>query len=227
MLSNLKLKNEEEFKIKIDAYVLKGFIYKDDEDNIHKLFSMALSKIRYRKAVFNNFNLPKIKESYKNKKITEKIKENDNYFLELVNKIKKDFDCFCYLCPGTLFEFLVYYAVVEFFKENSLDAKIVRNLDVSYKGNSFTEIDLFVEVNNKRIIFECKNRCISSNTILKLYGVMKILNINYGILASTREFNGNLTKEDIFKEYNIYILDNLLEKDKNKIFKELKEVLIG
>ncbi|AIJ06324.1 hypothetical protein JH146_1482 [Methanocaldococcus bathoardescens] len=227
MLSNLKLKNEREFKIKIDDYVLRGFIYTDDEDNIYKLFNMALSKIRYRKAVFNNFNLPKIRERYRNREITEKIKENDNYFLELIDRIMKDFGYFCYLSSGTLFELWVYYTVIEFFKEHKENAKIVRNLDVSYKGNSFTEIDLFVEINNKRVIFECKNRYISSNAILKLYGIMKILNVDYGILASTKEFTGNLKKEDIFKEYNIYILDKLIEKEKNKIFKELREVLIS
>jgi hypothetical protein len=53
---------------------------------------------------------------------------------------------------------------------------------------------------------------------------MKMLNINVGILASTKEFYGNIKKEDIFEEYNIYILDKLIEKDKNKIFKELKEI---
>jgi hypothetical protein len=224
MLNNLKLKNEREFKIKIDNYVLRGFIYTDEEDSIYKLFNMSLSKIRYRKAVFNNFNLPKIKETYKNKDIAKKIKENDSYFLELIANIRKDFNGFCHLSSGTLFELWVYYAVIEFFKENGTDAKIVRNLDVSYKGSSFTEIDLFVEIDKKRVIFECKNRYISSNAILKLYGVMKILNIDYGILASTKEFSGNLKKEDIFEEYNIYILDKLIEKDKNKIFKELKEI---
>lgn len=53
---------------------------------------------------------------------------------------------------------------------------------------------------------------------------MKILNINFGVLASTKGFYGNLKKEDIFKEYNIYILDKLIEKEKNKIFKELKDI---
>jgi len=118
----------------------------------------------------------------------------------------------------------MYYTLIEFFKENNIDAKVIRNLDVSYKGNIFTEIDLFVDVFGKNFIFECKNRHISSNAILKLYGIMKILNINFGVLASTKGFYGNLKKEDIFKEYNIYILDKLIEKEKNKIFKELKDI---
>ncbi len=217
------LKNEREFKIKINDYMLKGLIYIEDDDNIYKLFNMALSKIRYRKAILNNFDLPKINKCG-NKEVVEKIRENDNYFLNLLNEIKKDFENFCCLSSGTLFELLVYYTLVEFFKENNQEAKIVRNLDVFYKGNSFTEIDLFVESKDKMVIFECKNRYINVNAILKLYGVLKILNVDYGILASTKEFHGNLKKEDIFREYNIYILDELIKKDKNRIFKELREI---
>ncbi|MEO2117898.1 MAG: hypothetical protein ABGW92_05815 [Methanocaldococcus sp.] len=223
-MNKLKLKNEKEVRIKFGEYKLTGFS-SDNGNNLYKLFNLTLSKIRYRKAMLeHNFHLPKIKESHKPKEITEKIKENDIYFLELINEIKKDFKDFCSLDAGTLFELFMYYTLIVFFKENNIDAKVVRNLDVSYKGNIFTEIDLFVDIFGKNFIFECKNRYISSNAILKLYGIMKILNINYGILASTKEFYGNIKKEDIFEEYNIYILDKLVEKEKNKIFKELREI---
>lgn len=223
-MNKLKLKNEREVRIRFGEYKLTGFS-SDNRNNLYKLFNLTLSKIRYRKAMLeHNFHLPKIKESHKPKEITEKIKENDIYFLELLDEIKKDFKDFCSLDAGTLFELFMYYTLIVFFKENNIDARVVRNLDVSYKGNVFTEIDLFVDVFGKNFIFECKNRYISSNAILKLYGIMKILNINFGVLASTKGFYGNLKKEDIFKEYNIYILDKLIEKEKNKIFKELKEI---
>jgi hypothetical protein len=223
-MNKLKLKNEKEVKITFGKYSLVGLSC-DDKNSINSLFNLALSKIRYRRAILeNNFNLPEVRDKGRYKEISEKIKENDIYFLELIDNIKKDFKDFCSLDAGTLFELFVYYTLIEFFEENSIEAEVVRNLNVSYKGEMFTEIDLFVDVFGNNFIFECKNRYISSNAILKLYGIMKMLNINVGILASTKEFYGNIKKEDIFEEYNIYILDKLIEKDKNKIFKELKEI---
>ncbi|XRO77247.1 hypothetical protein ACO3VM_01590 [Methanocaldococcus sp. 10A] len=223
-MNKLRLKNEKEVKINFGKYCLVGFSC-DDKNSINSIFNLALSKIRYRKAILEyNFNLPEVRDNGRYKKISERIKKNDIYFLELIDKIKKDFKDFCSLDTGTLFELFVYYMLMEFFDENGIEARVVRNLNVSYKGEAFTEIDLFVDVFNKKFIFECKNRYISSNAILKLYGIMKMLDINFGILASTKEFYGNIKKGDIFEEYNIYIIDNLLIKEKNKIFKELKEI---
>ncbi|WP_423792192.1 NERD domain-containing protein [Methanocaldococcus indicus] len=204
MLNSLRLKDEKEVKIKINNYLLRGYSCEKFQNTLNELFNQSLNKVSYRKVLLT------LEEC------------------EYINKLKNILDLhFCKkpnLNPGMIFEFWLYYTVLEFFRESKKDVKVVRNLDVKYKDSGLTEIDLLVEYNNKIIIFECKNKFVGSNTLLKLLGVMNLLNIKNGVIATTKKFKWNLDKEEISKNCNIYILDKLLEKDKNKIFKEFKYI---
>ncbi len=202
MLNSLKLINEKEVKIKIKNFTLKGFSCINLDTCLEELFLLTLSKLKYRRELLNF--------------------EDTEFIKNFTKKIEPKFNKKPHLNNGIVFELWVYYMVMEYFKNK--DVKILRNVDVRYNGNNITEIDLFVEYNNNYFIFECKNKFVGSNTIFKLFGIMKILDICNGVIATTKKFKWNLEKEDILKECNIYILDELLEKDKNRIFKELKDI---
>ncbi|WP_017981081.1 hypothetical protein [Methanocaldococcus villosus] len=206
-------KGEKKIKVKIGNYMLEG-IKLEEENKLYEFFNLALNKLRYRKAIFNNFLLSEIKNINR----LQKIHEIDEYFLKLLDELNKEINLMS-LSKGIIFELFICYSFFILFS----DIEVMRNLNVYYNNRHFTEIDMLLNGKN-RIVGECKNRAIFANDILKLFGLITTLNADFGLLISSKKFN-IIKKEEVFYEYNIYILDNLFEKDKNKIYKEVKSLV--
>ncbi|WP_456419872.1 hypothetical protein, partial [Methanocaldococcus infernus] len=187
---NILLKNEVNKNIKVKSYILRG-ISPSGHVDIQDLFYLSLSKPKFRKHLMErSFNDD----------------ETFNSLLRRANLLYK-LDT---LPQGTLFELWTYFLIKKFFEYFNIDGEVYRNLNVEYNGKSITEIDIVARVNNNLYIFECKDRNITLNMLLKFYGIVKLLNQDIGVMATTKIFCGNLEKEEISEEFNIFILDKVL-----------------
>ncbi|WP_457612085.1 hypothetical protein, partial [Methanocaldococcus sp.] len=202
MPPSLLLKNEVNRNIKINPYILRGKSINGRCD-IEALFYLASSKPKYRRYLLENIN------------------NDDETFNSLLRRANLIYKLNLYP-PGTVFELWTYFLIKKFFETYNIDGEVYRNLNIEYNGKSISEIDVLAKVNNKIYIFECKNKNVTFNILLKFYGIVKLLKLDRGVIATTKIFCGNLDKEDIAKELNIFILDRLEEKDENRIFKELR-----
>ena len=155
-----------------------------------------------------------------------------NKFEGIIYHIDSSFRDFWFkkLESGKAFEVWFYYVVLFFVSENydnPEDFYLLRNVLINLKDKgTITDIDTFImDRRKKSVIFgECKNGKIDYSDILKFYALMKKFRAERGIFAIGDKYTKNIDKDEIREEFGIYIIDDLLNKDKDTIFKELNEV---
>ncbi len=154
---------------------------------------------------------------------------NGSFFEGCIYEIDNDFIEFWFKDKGTTFELWFYYTLMNYLHEKfKKEYNIFRNMEVYYIKSTLqiTEIDVLAVVAGGIIACECKNTADEDmGMILKFYGVMNMLGINYGIFACTSEYNEKIIpKNEVFNKYGIVIIDNLIHKSKDDIFKELDKI---
>ncbi len=198
---------------------------------LRKCKDMGLLNKKFSAVFCCSYNAHIVYNSKKNFTETGCIHEDcDGSYVEgCICEIDKDFIEFWFKDKGTTFELWFYYVLINYFynclKKNYL---IFRRMEVYYNKSSspITEIDVLAAVDDRVIAGECKNtKSVNMEMILKFYGVMNMLGINYGVFACTSKYNENIIpKNEVFNKYGIVIIDNLMHKPKEYIFKELDKI---
>jgi hypothetical protein len=222
--------------INLPFNLLKNDKNKKDDINyfkaLNKCKDMELLNEKYNTVFCPNYNAHIVYDSLKNFNKNGMLHEDcdDPPFEGCIYEIDRDFMEFWFKDKGTTFELWFYYVLMNYLHDGGdiRDIKLIRSMEVYYINSTLpmTEIDVLAVVSNNIIACECKNtNKISIEMILKFYGVMKILGIPHGIFACTSKYNERIiSKKDVFNNYGIIIVDDLIYKPKKDIFNELDKI---